>query len=571
MNLVLRQSLTLKSWTEKDYSPVIWVGMILILLLLMGLPLFWLGLKSLQLPETTIFSIQNYLDIFSSKRMVNAFFNSLILATGVGVMSVVIGVPMAWVVTRTTMPFRGLVRALLLVAFTFPHFLGGIAWILLAAPNSGWLNRLYMSVTHASQGPFNVYSLWGAIFVVGIYSYPYAFLLTSSALEFVSSELEDAATILGAGTFKTTLKITLPLVLPSILSGFILSFLEAIALVGSPTLLLIPARVPIITTEIWQLFQFPPNIELASAFSISLILITIILLWVQRKLLAGKGYTTLTGKGGRKRLLELGRWQWIFLAGCLLVSALSLFLPLYMLLRTSLSKAWGNPFQLSNLTGEWYHEVLFQLPITKLSIINTLLYSAIAAVFAMGIGIAIAYIVNHRLIRGWRLLGFIPMIPLAIPGIVIAVGIFASYSRPPIVLYGTGLILIVAYTTRFIPVAFSSALDIFKSIHPEMELAARNLGATQLKTVKTITVPLVQRGLVGGSMLIFILAVRELSCAVLLSSAQTQVMTTVLFDLVNEGSFERLSALGVVMLLIVFGTVGLGYRFLGKDFMLEKG
>jgi iron(III) transport system permease protein len=567
----LQQQKGAAPWKTWDYSPLFWVGMIAVLVILMGLPLFWLGLKSFFLPETTVFSLQNYIDVFSSKRMLNAILNSLLLATGVGVMSVAIGVPMAWAVTRTTMPLRGLMRTLLLVAFTTPHFLGGIAWILLAAPNSGWLNRVYVAFTGAEQGPFNVYSLWGAIFVVGIYSYPYAFLLTSSALEFVSSELEDAATVLGAGTFATTLRITLPLVLPSILSGFLLSFLEAIALFGSPTLLLIPARVPIITTEIWQLFQFPPNVELASAFSISLILITVVLLWLQRRLLAQKGYTTLTGKGGRKRLLEIGLWKWVFLLFCLLVSSLSLFLPFYMLCRTSLSKAWGQPFTANNMTLQWYDDVLFKLPFTKGAILNTLLYSVAAAVFAMGLGIAIAYIVNHKLIRGWRILGFLPMIPLAIPGIVIAVGIFASYSRPPLLLYGTGLILVVAYTTRFVPIAFSNAVDIFKSINPEMELAARNLGASQVSTIQKITVPLVQRGLIGGLILVFILSVRELSCAILLSSARSQVMATVLFDLVNEGSFERVAALGVVMLVIVFGAVGLAYRLLGQDFMLEKG
>ncbi len=544
--------------------------MIVLLLILIGLPLFWLGLKSLLLTDTMIFTLQNYGEVLTSNRMLQAIGNSLLLATGVGIMSVLIGVPLAWAVTRTTMPGRSLLKTLLLVAFATPHFLGGIAWILLAAPNSGWLNRLYTALTGATQGPFNVYSLWGAIFVVGIYSYPYVFLLTSSALEFVSSELEDAATILGASTWQTTWRITLPLVLPAILSGFLLSFLEAIALFGSPTLLLIPARVPIITTEIWQLFQFPPNVELASAFSIALILITVILLLVQRQLLANKGYTTLTGKGGSKRLLDIGAGQWVFLLFGLLVSTLSLFLPFYMLLRTSLSKAWGQPLTLSNMTLQWYDEVLFKLPFTKLAIFNTLFYSAAAAALAMLIGLSIAYIVQHRLLRGWRLLGFLPIVPQAIPGIVIAVGIFAAYSRPPLPLYGTGLIMIVAYTTRFLPVAFSNAVNIFKSINPEMELAARNLGATQVSTIQKITVPLVQRGLLGGFMLVFILSVRELSCAILLTSSNTQVMATVLFDLVNEGSFERVAALGVVMLVIVFGVIGLASRWLGKDFMLEK-
>lgn len=462
-------------------------------------------------------------------------------------------------------------RSLLLVAFSIPTFLGGIAWILLAAPTSGWLNRVYVALTGAAQGPLNIYSMLGAIFVVGIYSYQYVFLMVSSALEFVSSELEDAATVLGAGTFQTTFKITLPLVMPAIISGFILSFLEAIALFGSPTLILIPARVNIITTEIWQQFQYPANIELASAFALCLVVLTIALLWVQRQLLARKGYTTLTGKAGRKRLIDLGKgWNAIFLAFCLLMTSLSLLLPVYVLLRTALSQSWGRSLDASNFTLQWFEDVLFRQPFTAISIQNTLTYAAAAATLAMSVGIVIAYLVNRKLVRFHRILGFIPMVPLAIPGIVIAVGIFAAYSRPPIVLYGTALMLIVAFTTRFLPIAFSNSGNIFKSINPELELAARNLGASQITTVQKITVPLVKRGLISGWILVFILSVRELSCAILLYTNRTQVISTALFQLVTEGSYERVAALGIVMLVIVFSAIGIAYRLLGKDFMLEQ-
>ncbi len=544
--------------------------MIVILLLLIGLPIFWLVVSSFSRTNNGGFTLDNYKQFFTSSRLLGAVVNSLILATGSGIMSVAIGVPMAWAVTRTNMPLRGLMKVLLLAAFIMPNFLGGIAWIMLASPNSGWLNRVFVGFFGTATGPFNIYSMWGAIFVVGIYSYPYSYILTSSALEFVSSELEDAACILGAGTFTTTMRITLPLVLPSIVSGFLLAFLETIALFGSPNLILIPARVSIIITEIWQEFQFPPNVELASAISITLILMTIATLWLQRFLIAKKGYTTITGKGGRKRLLDLGIWRWFFLAFCLVVSTLSLFLPFYILLRTSLSKAWGQPFAISNMTLQWYEEVLFKLPFTQLSIVNSLLYATLAAVFTMAIGIAIAYMVNRQLVRGWRIIGFLPMIPLAIPGIVIAVGIFAAYSKPPIFLYGTSLILIVAYTTRFLPIAFANADDIFKSINPEMELAAHNLGATQIQTIRQITIPLVQRGLIGGLILVFIMSVRELSSSILLITPNTQVITTVLFNMINEASFERVAALGVVMLIVVFGFVGIAYRLVGKDFLLEK-
>ncbi|WP_088890063.1 ABC transporter permease [Leptolyngbya ohadii] len=561
------------NWRNKyDFSPAFWIVFIAILLMLIGLPGFWLIYRSFSVTGAAGFTLSHYVEVFTNPRFREAVMNSLILATGAGVVSVLIGVPLAWAVTRTNMPLRGLMRACLLVAFSIPTFLGGIAWVLLAAPTSGWLNRLLLAITGTEgNGPLNIYSMLGAIFVVGIYSYPYVFLMVSSGLEFISSELEDAATILGAGTMATTLRITLPLVMPAIVSGFILSFLEAIALFGSPTIILIPARVNIITTEIWQQFQYPPNVELASAFAICLVLITALLLWFQRRLLARKGFTTLTGKAGRKRLIDLGSWKWVFLGFSLFVTSLSLFLPVLVLMQAALSKSWGRPFELSNLTLQWFEDVLFRQPYTMKSIQNTLIYGAGAATFAMAVGIVIAYIVSRRLVKWHRLLGFIPMIPLAIPGIVIAIGIFSAYSRPPLVLYGSAAIMVVAFTTRFLPIAFSNSGNIFKSINPELELAARNLGATQVTTVQKVTVPLVKRGLISGWILVFILSIRELSCAILLSSTNTQVISTTLFQLVTEGSFERVAALGIVMLLIVFTAIGLAYKFLGRDFMLEQG
>ncbi|AFZ32820.1 binding-protein-dependent transport systems inner membrane component [Gloeocapsa sp. PCC 7428] len=570
--LIVSPQRFLNRWLGKyDFSFVFWIGFIVILLVLIGLPSYWLVLRSFMQVNEGGFTLSNYIEVLTNPRFREAALNSLMLATGTGVLSVLIGVPLAWATTRTNMPLRGLMRVLLLGAFSVPTFLGGIAWILLAAPTSGWLNRVFIELTGIEKGPLDVYTMLGAIFVVGIYSFQYVFLMVSSALEFVSSELEDAATVLGAGTFATTFRITLPLVLPAIISGFILSFLEAIALFGSPTLILIPARINIVTTEIWQQFQYPSNVELASAFSICLVVITAALLLLQRRLLARKGYTTLTGKAGRKRLINLGYWKWAFLAFCLLVATLSLFLPVYVLLRTALSKSWGRPLDASNLTLAWFEDVLFKQPFTSGAIQNTLIYAAGAATFAMLVGIVIAYIVNRKLVRFYRVLGFLPMLPLAIPGIVIAVGIFSAYSRPPLVLYGSAAILIIAFTTRFLPIAFSNAGNIFTSINPELELAARNLGATQATTVHKITVPLVQRGLISGWLLVFILSVRELSCAILLYTNNTQVISTALFQLVTEGSYERVAALGIVMLAIIFTTIGITYKFLGRDFMLEKG
>ncbi len=339
---------------------------------------------------------------------------------------------------------------------------------------------------------------------------------------------------------------------------------------GSPTLLLVQARTPIITTELFQMFQFPADVELASAYSLPLLVVTALLLYFQRRMLGKKGYTSLTGKGGHKRRLNLGVWRWFFLGICFMVLTFSLFLPLLILLKVSFSRAWGQPFTFENFSTQWYEKVLFQQPQTVQSIQNSLLYAAGAATLGMLLGVAISYIVNRQLVRGWRVLSFIAVLPLVIPGIVIAIGIFSAYSRPPILLYGTAWIMIVAFTTRFLPMAFSNSNDIIKSINPELELAARNLGASQFGTVIKVTIPLVKRALMGGWMLVFILSIRELSCAILLFSPRTQVMPTILFELVNEASYERVAALGVIMLLIIFVVVAVSYKIIGKDFLATE-
>src|SRR6185295_16535092 len=171
-----------------------------------------------------------------------ALLNSLILGVSAGTLCLLFGVPMAWALSRTDMPCKGLVWIAILGTFIIPPYLGAVGWILLAGPNAGWLNKAVVALTGADKGPFNIYSMPGLVLVVACYSFPYVFVLTKSALDLVSSEMEDAANILGAGHLRTTFLITLPLVLPAILGAFILVFLEAIALFGSPALLALPGR-----------------------------------------------------------------------------------------------------------------------------------------------------------------------------------------------------------------------------------------------------------------------------------------------------------------------------------------
>src|SRR5215831_19167089 len=281
------------------------------------------------------------------------------------------------------MPGRGLVRILVLATFVTPPYTGAVAWILLAGPNAGWLNRFYTFVTGAETGPFNIYSFTGLALVIALYSFPYIFIFTSAALELVSSEMEDAANILGAGTWRTMRKVTLPLALPAILGGLIICFLEAIALFGSPAMIAIPARFNVVTTQLFQFFGNPVRVEVAAAYAMPLLGVTIILILLQRLMTRRKGFVALTGKGGERRPIQLGGWRWAMFGYAMFIAALAVFLPYLFLLQAAFAKAWGRGFALDNISWRNFHFVMFEHATAAKSVLNSFLYAGASATAAV--------------------------------------------------------------------------------------------------------------------------------------------------------------------------------------------
>jgi iron(III) transport system permease protein len=554
-------------WQHFDRSILIWLLLIAVLLFLVVNPLARLFLVSFEKDGT--FSLANYAYAYSRSRYIDALFNSLILGVSAATLCTLFGVPMAWGLSRTNMPFKGLVWVSILGTFIVPAFLGAVGWILLAGPNSGWLNRVFIAVTGAEKGPFNIYSLPGVVVVIASYSFPYVFVFTKSALDLVSSEMEDAANILGAGALRTSLKVTLPLVLPAILAGFIIVFLESMALFGTPALLALPGRFHVVTTQLWQFFEFPPKVGVAAAYAMPLLLLTMALFWLQRRLTARKGYVALTGKGGERRPVNLGPWRWVLLGYCLAVCSLSVYMPMTVLLQAAFSKAWGRGFSLDNLTLDNVIYVLTQNT-TRDAIWNTFLFAAAASTIAILLALCIAYIVQRKLVPFGNVLSFVAMAPFVIPGIVLAIGFYAAYTRPPLLLYGTAAILILAFATRFLPIAFANSQASIRSINPELEDAVRILGGTRITAIRRVVAPLLKRGLAGGFILVFIPATRELSAAIFLYSINTRVLSVLLFDKSDEGNFELLASIGLVLVVITIAAVLIGFRLLGRDFMLRR-
>jgi iron(III) transport system permease protein len=550
-------------------ATLVFVAAAAALVFLVAAPMIRLVIASFEDTDTHAFTLANYVIAFENERRLLAFGNSLLYGATVTVVCALIAVPVAWAVARTDMPGKGLVRASILGAFITPPYLGAIGWILLAGPNAGWINHAWEQITGLTDPLVNVYSFSGLVVVTALYAFPYIFVFTADALDMVSTEMEEAANILGCSPLRTIFRITLPLVLPAILGGGIVVFLDTVALFGTPAIIALPARINVMTLQLWQFFEFPVRAEAAAAYAIPLVIITVGVLGLQRMILGRRGYVALTGKGGGRRMMKLGWLRWLLLLWCLFICALAVYLPFAALAQAAFSRAWGQGFSWHNFTLHNF-AYLFSEPESRQTILNTFTFAAATAFVAVGLALMVAYLVSRNLAPGGKFLSGLAMAPLVIPGIVLAIGFYAVYAPPPLALYGTATILVLGYTTRFLPIAYANCLAGLRALNPEMEEAVRILGGGRMRAVTRVVVPLLKKGLVGSWLLVFIPATRELSTAIFLVAAKTRVVSVMILDLSENGSFELLAALGFFLLGVTILIVLAGYRLVGRDFMLRR-
>ena len=543
---------------------VVWILLILVLVLLVGTPVISLVVTSLKAEPGV--SLEHYANAANAARLRTAALNSLLVATGVGLLSMLVGTILAWAVAKTNMPLRGAVRLMVYGSFITPPFLGAAAWVLLAGPNAGTINRAW-ALTGLPGPLVNIFSMPGLIFVEFLYTYPFAFIAVSAALELISDDMEDSARLLGASRWAAARQIVVPLALPAMLASAILAFLEAVAVFGTPAMLALPARFHVMTTQLYQLFQYPPQEGLASAYSMPLLLVTAGLLLLQRRLLGRRGYASVTGRAGQRRITELGLWRWPLLAFCLVIVALAVALPYAQLLLAAISVAWTRPPEPSNLTFANFYWVLFDYEGGRLALKNSLQLALATATVGALMGALLAYVVNRRLVPGSQLLAFTGMAPIVIPSIVLAVGLYAVYTRPPLVIYGTLVIMFVAYLTKYLPLAFSNADSTIKSIHSELEDAARVFGAGRLRAFRDITAPLIRSGVLAAWVLLFVAALRELSSSILLFTGPTRVISVEVYDMYSVGKLESAAVMGIMLLVLTLGVIALVSRVVGKGYL----
>ncbi len=547
-----------------DLSWPILIAFSAALCVLVVLPLSWLVYYAFH-DRAGGFTIDNFAQLVTDPTFLDPLVTTVILATSSAVICCLVAAPMGWLVARSDMPLRGTVRALVTASFVTPPFLGAVAWELLAAPNSGLINQVFRTVTgaEADEYLFNIYTLPGLIFVISCYTFPYVFVLVANALDRIPGDLEDASSILGGNAWTTARRITIPLAMPAVLAGALIAFLQAMTLFGSPAILALPAGFHTMTTKIWSLFQFPPKLELAAAASLPLLLITILLLRAETLVLGRRGYSIVGGRQGAPRPVPLGRWKWLALAVTFLVLCCPVFLPYGALLNAAFSRVPSQFVSSANLTLHNIEFVFFELSATKLAFENTLILCSLAATIGTVMAVVIAYMTARKAITWHRALGFLATAPVAVPGIVLGVGLFLSYTRPPFVLYGTLWILLIAFITIALPSAYQQLQSAFRMVNPDLEEASRILGATRLGTLLRVTAPLLRTSVIATWCFIFVGVIRELSAAIMLFTSETKVISVLIFDLNESGDLGAIAVLGIIMLAVTFTVVILINRIPG--------
>jgi iron(III) transport system permease protein len=535
-------------------------GAVLALVILVVLPLMSLLFGSVRGEDGLSFG--NFAEVLSGRLYVTALKNSLMLGAWTSLFGTIIGLTLAWAVARTDVPAKPLLQLTATLSYLSPPFLTAIAFTYLFSPNAGLINAFMRDVAGLPWLTFNIFSMPGLVLVTVTHTFPFVYLLAASALQSVDASYEEAAQILGAGKLRTAFAITAPLVAPAVLSGTLLGFVNAIALFGSQAIIGLPGRIVTLPTRIYALFDYPPEYGLASALSLVFVLITIVALYLQRAFLARRSYVTLSGKGSRPQLVRLGKLRFALLGFGIVIFIVSILAPYSTLIAVSFSKSWGLDFW-KGLTLANYKFILFDYDVTRRAILNSLMLATMAATIAVLLGAVIGWIDLRTKVPGRRLLDYFALIPLGLPGIVVAVALIQFWLAMPVALYGTLAILLLAYVGRYIPLGVRAANAALRQIDPSLEESAQILGASWLVTMREVTLPLIRPGLFAGWLLVFVPVIQELSASILLFSSSSITLAVAIYNLYETGYIEPVAALAMINMVIIGAAIWLATKIGG--------
>ena len=544
------------AWRKLDLSILLFALVALVLAVLVVLPIGWLAWYSVT-DNAGHLTAANFVRLIADPAMRKPLITTGQIALGAALLACAVAVPLAWLVSRTDLPLRSAIRALVTASFVTPPFLGAVAWELLAAPNSGMLNQWGRKLFGLDDYDyvFDIYTKEGVIFCIACYTFPYVFTVLANALDNIPADLDDASHILGGGAWVTLRRITLPLVLPSILAGMLVAFLQALTIFGTPAILALPSGFHTLTTKIWSLFQVPPQPNLAAAAALPMLLVTLAVLQLQRWLLGRRSYVVVGGKNSPPRRIKLGAFRIPALTLCFVIMLGPIILPYGALIKSAITNNLSDPLSWATLSSRHLRFILWEFSGTRDAMVNTLILGVGSATVVTFIALVVGYLAHRQLVPGHRLLPALAMAPIAVPGIVMGVGLFLVYTRPPFLLYGTLGILLVAFITLEMPAGFQQVQAAMRGLHVELEEASRIFGANRMQALMQITAPLLRTTIIATWSIVFIGVIRELSATILLTTSNTKVISVVIYDLNESGELGAIAVLGLFLLVITFAIV----------------
>jgi iron(III) transport system permease protein len=502
---------------------------------------------------------------YGNDRMAELISNSLWFAFGSAALSLTVGTALAYLNVRTDVPFKALFFAASIIPLIIPGILYTIAWILLASPDIGLINTLLRPVTGGAV--FNIFSIWGMVWVEGLHLSPIVFLLMVAAFRSMDPSLEESALMSGASRWVVFRRITLPLVRPAIIASVLIMTVRTLESFEVPALLGLQNNIYVFTSRIYfVLRQYPPDLSAAGALAIGLLLLALAGVALGQFLgRASKNYQTVTGKGFRPRPLELGKWRPVAGAGILLYFTFTVIAPLLVLLYTSLLKFYVKPSWdvFSRMTLENYRAVA-DMAKAGTALKNSLVLGLGSATLVMGFMAVAAWLVVRSRVPGRQAVDHLAFVPLVIPGLVLGLSISFVYLRSPVPIYGTLYILLIAYCTRYMPYGMRYAVTSMQQIAGELEESAQVSGASWWQTFRRVLLPLLSPGLLAGWIYILVVSVRELSSSILLYSPGNEVLSILIWEQFQNGQFTELSALGVLMVLTLVVLVTIAYKLGAK-------
>lgn len=507
--------------------------------------------------RTGALTLANYREVFLDPFTYHVLLNTAFFAICTLAVTLLFAVPIVWLLHRTDLPFRKTVYLLMTAGILIPTFLRTIGWILLLSPQIGLINQLAMKLLGLQEAPLSLYNIPGMAFVQGISFVPAAFFMLSASYTAMDPSLEEAAYASGVSKVRTFFKINLPITVPAIAAVMVYLLMTALSVFEAPAILGLPSGIFVLSSLIY--FAVTPQVGLpkyglAGAYGLIMVVLGVVAsILYFRVVRESRKYVVVTGRGYRPKLIELGRWKSAAVVFILVYFLFEIFLPFAVLIWASLLPYLQVPSleALTHVTLTNYRNIPKYSGVRPF--LNTLTLIAFAPVLAMALSVVISWIVVRTRFRVRALLDVFAFLPHAVPHILFAValGYLALVYRTVIPIYGSIVIIIVAHAISFISYGSRAMNSALIQIHPELEEAGRACGASTVRVVGRITIPLVSAAIFNGWLWIALLSYREVTMALVLYSPGSEVVSTLIWKMWGSAYVPQVSALGVVMILMV--------------------